>query len=75
MPDAHVQRTESTAVVRCKYSQETWHLVCRNNQWIGDIKNCSKPFRDGKIWLYFRAFPNLEKDKALSDDSIAHLTT
>ena len=58
-----MQRTDSTSVVRCKYSQETWHLVCRENQWIGDIKNCSKPFKDGKDSSNEKFSQNLEKIK------------
>ena len=43
VPDAEIRRTDSTAVVKCKLSQETWHLVCKANTWIGDLKNCTVP--------------------------------
>ena len=46
--NADIRRTDSEAVVKCKSSQETWHLVCRDNTWVGDIKNCSKKARDSK---------------------------
>ena len=42
VPDADIKRTDFTAVVKCKNSLETWHLVCRDNSWIGDVRNCSR---------------------------------
>ena len=48
LPDAEIRRTDSTAVVKCKISQETWHLVCRGNTWIGDLNNCTIEITDSK---------------------------
>src|SRR6218665_327618 len=38
-----VRRGEQVDVV-CNETQQSWHLVCRNTQWIGDYGNCT----DGK---------------------------
>ncbi len=46
--NAEIERTETTAVVKCMQSHETWHLVCRDNAWIGEIKNCSAPAIDSE---------------------------
>ena len=52
IPDADVRRTDSTAVVKCKTTQETMHLICRGNKWIGDLKNCTVEITDGDSLIY-----------------------
>ncbi len=47
VPNADIRRTDSTAVVKCRASQETWHLVCRGNTWIGDLRNCTVELTEG----------------------------
>jgi len=36
-----VERNGETMTVGCNHSRQTWHLVCKGNQWVGDISNCS----------------------------------
>ena len=45
--NALIERTETTAIVKCPATQETWHLVCRDNAWVGEIKNCSAQALEG----------------------------
>ena len=39
--DAWIRRSESTAVVVCNNTRETWHFVCRDNYWVGELRNCT----------------------------------
>ena len=52
IPDTDIRRTDSTAVVKCKTTQETWHLICRDNKWIGDLKTCTVEITDGDSLIY-----------------------
>ncbi len=36
-----VTRTELKLVMRCVGSRDTWYLLCKEDIWIGDIRNCS----------------------------------
>lgn len=42
VPDAWVRRSESTAVVVCNNTRETWHFVCRDHYWVGELRNCTQ---------------------------------
>ena len=35
------KRHEDEAVVTCKGANEKWTIKCRNNQWEGNLGNCS----------------------------------
>ena len=43
-PLAYVTRDHVQAVIRCNHTSQTWHLVCRDTIWVGEVSNCS----DGK---------------------------
>ena len=47
---ASIERKENTATVRCGGTSEAWHLVCKDNAWIGDIKNCSKSSKSEGVY-------------------------
>ena len=35
-----VTRSGDEATVGCKDTNLTWHLKCKNSEWIGNIQNC-----------------------------------
>ena len=39
-----VERTEHGIAVHCNFTFKSWHLVCGNGNWIGELSTCS----DGK---------------------------
>ncbi len=44
IPDADVIRSsDETALVKCRNTHHTFNMVCKNNQWVGDVRNCSHP--------------------------------
>ena len=47
---ASIERKDNTATVRCGGTSEAWHLVCKDNAWIGDIKNCSKSSKSEGVY-------------------------
>jgi len=38
--NAHVTRDNNKATVTCNFTSHTWHLVCKNTQWIGQTADC-----------------------------------
>jgi len=40
--DTWLRRNGNEATLGCYTSQQTWHLRCRENQWIGVIGNCTR---------------------------------
>ena len=38
----YVTQDGMTASVKCNDTQETWYLTCKDNDWIGDIGNCTQ---------------------------------
>ena len=48
IPDADVLRSsDQKALVKCRgKTQHTFTMMCKNNQWEGDIINCSHPIRN-----------------------------
>ena len=44
--DAWVQRVEDKAIIKCNHSRESWSMVCRGTEWVGEMRNCSE---SGKI--------------------------
>ena len=44
-PNAYYKRQGDIAVVKCNNTAKSWHLVCRDTNWFGNIGNCTK----GKI--------------------------
>jgi len=36
-----VQRVGDRVTVTCNFSSHTWHLVCRDTHWVGQISSCS----------------------------------
>lgn len=40
--NAMLTRKEETLAIFCNQTGERWHLVCKENQWIGTYNNCSK---------------------------------
>ena len=41
-PGAWLERFEDRAIVRCNQSQDTWYLMCKDNNWVGLVSNCSE---------------------------------
>lgn len=68
---ATIDYKDNTAVVRCRATQETWHLVCKDNTWLGEVRNCTKTaggasvnaegetVEDMKYKLHYGEFPAL----------------
>jgi len=42
-----VQRVGDRVTITCNFSSHTWHLVCRDTHWVGQISSCN----DGIITL------------------------
>jgi len=40
--DTWLRRNGNEATLGCYTSQQTWHLCCTENHWIGVIGNCSR---------------------------------
>jgi len=38
--NAHVTRVNNKATVTCNFTSHTWHLVCKDTQWIGRTADC-----------------------------------
>ncbi|KAK2160983.1 hypothetical protein LSH36_123g04030 [Paralvinella palmiformis] len=38
---AYMERKGDSLIISCNNTQETWHLVCKGNTWIGDYRNCT----------------------------------
>ncbi len=38
---AWFSRNAERGVVKCNFTSQTWHLVCRDNTWVGKISNCT----------------------------------
>ena len=36
-----VERAGDTMILSCEHTQERWHLICKDNTWVGDFGNCS----------------------------------
>ena len=41
-PNAYSQHQGDVAVVRCNNTAKSWHLVCRDTTWMGEIGNCTE---------------------------------
>ena len=39
---AYMQRSEDTLMVHCNNTQETWYLICKDREWLGQLGNCSQ---------------------------------
>ena len=48
VPDVEIRRDGSTAVIKCKSSAKTFHMVCKENNWIGDLRNCTELTTESK---------------------------
>ena len=47
--DVTIRRTaESAAVVKCKQTQYSWNIVCQENKWVGDFRNCTEQTTQSK---------------------------
>ena len=49
--DAEIEITktaEKTAVAKCKETEYSWNLVCQDNRWIGDHRNCTEQTTESK---------------------------
>lgn len=40
--NAILTRKDETLAIFCNATGEKWHLVCKDNHWIGSFSNCSK---------------------------------
>ncbi|ESO09095.1 hypothetical protein HELRODRAFT_190717 [Helobdella robusta] len=40
------QKTGDSLIVRCNSTSQKWHLVCRGNEWSGEVGNCSAGYSD-----------------------------
>ena len=38
---AWFSRDTERGVIKCNFTSQTWHLVCRDNQWVGSFSNCT----------------------------------
>ena len=39
--NSYVKRVDNTAFIKCNYSATTYYLTCVDNNWMGQIGNCS----------------------------------
>ncbi len=39
--NAWAKRDGDNLVIRCNQTGETWYLTCKDDEWIGEFKNCS----------------------------------
>ncbi len=46
-PNAYARHQGDIAVVRCNSTARSWHLVCRDTTWMGEIGNCSEGILQG----------------------------
>ncbi len=43
--EAWMKHEGESLVVKCNKTQETWTLVCRDTEWVGEVGNCSTDHR------------------------------
>ena len=45
------QRRGSDITVKCNSTGNTWHLVCKDNEWIGSFGNCSSGKHNADLFV------------------------
>jgi len=40
-PGGWVKHSDDVATLGCSSTAQTWRMVCRGAEWVGDTKNCS----------------------------------
>jgi len=38
---ANMTRTGDKAVITCRWTAQTWHIVCQGSVWYGQVDNCT----------------------------------
>ena len=59
-PNTVMKRTGTDLIIRCNHTRETWFLTCKDNQWAGEMGNCSSPVAGTRktLWYFNGLFYN-----------------
>jgi len=55
---ANMTRTGVNAVITCRSTAQTWHIICQGSTWYGQVDNCttSNHIHFDLLQIYYQAY-------------------